>query len=75
MQKIKARMRLIISQLSEDVGKTAEAKARALFKTSGEVLAGLVKAYEDYEKNSQTALRNKLVESLPNGRANHASRR
>jgi len=75
MQKIKAQMRMIISQLREDAGKVTEARARALFGTSVKMLAGLVTAYEDYEKESRTALRNKLMESLPKGRANHATRR
>jgi hypothetical protein len=74
IQKIKTQMRLIISQLGEDVGKVTEARARALFRTSADVLAGLVKAYDDYEKKSQTASRNKLIASLPKGKFTHASR-
>ena len=74
-QKIKAQMRQIISQLRENVGKVTEAKARALFETSAEVLTGLVKAYEDYEKKDQKVWRTELLASLPKGRATHASRR
>jgi hypothetical protein len=64
-QKIKAQMRQIISQLREDVGKVTEAKAKALFETSAEVLAGLVNAYEDYEKKGQRAWQTELMASLP----------
>ena len=56
-QKIKAQMRQIIEHLSEDVGKVGEPKAQALFETSAEVLTGLVKAFDDYEKKNEAAWR------------------
>jgi hypothetical protein len=55
--KIKAQMRQIIQHLREDVGIVTEAKAQALFETSAEVLAGLVQAFDDYEKNTEQAWR------------------
>ncbi len=52
-QKIKARMRQFIEHLRQDVGKVTEPKAQALFETSAEVLTGLVKAFDDYEKKAK----------------------
>jgi len=54
-QKLKAQMRQLIDHLREDVGKVTEPKAQALFETSAEVLTGLVKAVDDYEKKSEEA--------------------
>jgi len=73
-QKIKARMREIIVHLREDVGKVTEAKAQALFETSAEVLIGLVKAFDDYEKKSEAAWRTKPMTSRPKERTTDASR-
>ncbi len=73
--KIKAQMRQIINHLSEDAGKVTEAKARALFETSSEVLARLVKAFDDYERKGEEAWRTHLLASLPKGRTTNASRR
>ena len=56
-QKIKAQMSQLIEHLRGDVGKVTEAKAQALFETSAEVLTGLVKAFDDYEKKSEAAWR------------------
>jgi hypothetical protein len=64
-QKIKAQMRQIIDHLREDVGKVTEPKAQALFETSAEVLTGLVKAFDDYEKKSEEAWRTSPVTSRP----------
>jgi hypothetical protein len=74
-QKIKAQMRQLINHLREDVGKVTEAKAQALFETSAEVLARLVKAYDDYENKGQEAWRTKLMASLPKERTTNALRR
>jgi hypothetical protein len=41
----------------EDVTKVDDPKARALFETSAEVLDGLRKAYEDFEKKDEAAWR------------------
>ena len=64
-QKIKAQMCQLIDHLRLDIGKITEAKAQALFETSAEVLTGLVKAFDDYEKKSEVAWRTKTVTSRP----------
>jgi len=74
-QKIKAQIYQIINHLREEVGTVTEAKAQSLFDTSAKVLAGLVKAYDDYEKKGQKAWQIELMASLPKGRTNHAPRR
>ena len=73
--KIKARMRQLIEHLREDVGKVTEPKAQALFETSAEVLTGLVKAFDDYEKKREAAWRTEPNASRPKERTTHASRR
>ena len=67
-QKIKTRMRKLIEHLREDVGKVKEPKAQALFETSAEVLIGLVKAFDDYEKKSEAAWRTEPLASRPKAR-------
>ena len=74
-QKIKARMGHLIEHLREDVGKITEPKAMALFETSAEVLTGLVKAFNDYEKKSEAAWRTGPKASRPKERTTHAARR
>ena len=74
-QKIKARMRQLIEHLREDVGKVTEPKAQALFETSAEVLTGLVKAFNDYEKKNEAAWRTEPTAFRPKERTTHASRR
>ena len=73
-QKIKVQMRQLITHLRGDVKKVTEPQARALFEVSAEVLTGLIKAFDDYEKKSEAAWR-----TAPRGRpkkgAIHASRR
>jgi len=56
-QKLKAQMGELIVHLRADVGKVTEPKAQALFETSAEVLTGLVKAFDDYEKKNEEAWR------------------
>ena len=41
----------------EDVNKVDDPKARALFETSAEVLDGLRKAYDDFERKDEAAWR------------------
>ena len=65
----------LIEHLREDVGKVMEPKAHALFDTSAEVLTGLVKAFNDYEKKSEAAWRTEFKASRPKERTTHASRR
>jgi hypothetical protein len=54
-QRIKAQMHQLIGQLREDIGLITEPKAQALFETSAEVLTGLVKAFDHYERKCEDA--------------------
>jgi hypothetical protein len=74
-QKIKAQMGHLIEHLRGDVGKITEPKAQALFETSAEVLIGLVKAFDDYEKKSEDAWRTEPATSRSKERTANASRR
>jgi hypothetical protein len=74
-QKIKVQLRQFIDHLREDVGKVTEPKAQALFETSAEVLTGLVKAFDDYEKKGEEAWRTESMASRPQERTTNASRR
>jgi len=67
-KKITAQMRQLIDHLREDVGKVTEPKAQALFETSAEVITGLVKAFDDYEKKSEAAWRTEPTASRPKER-------
>jgi hypothetical protein len=73
-QKIKAQMRQLIEHLREDVGKVTEPKAQALFETSAEVLTGLVKAFDDYEKKNEAAWRTEPTASRPKESTTNATR-
>ena len=74
-QKTKTRMRQLIEHLREDVGRVTERKVRALFETSAEVLTGLVKAFEDYDRKSEAAWRTEPTPSRPKARTTYAARR
>ncbi len=56
-QKMAQRLQDTITHLREDVKKVDEPQAKAMFETSAEVLAGLVKAFKDYEQKSEAAWR------------------
>ncbi|MCL4304212.1 MAG: hypothetical protein KJ077_51490 [Anaerolineae bacterium] len=56
-QKMKDRFMELVDHLRQDVGKVNEPKAQALFETSAEVLNGLAKVFEDYEKKNDQAWR------------------
>ena len=56
-QKLKGELQALMTHLRADVEKITEPKARALFETSAEVLAGLVKAFDDYEQKNEAAWR------------------
>ena len=56
-RKMRRLMKNLIEHLREDVLKVTEPKAQALFETSAEVLGGLAKAFEDYEKKNEPAWR------------------
>ena len=71
-QKIKVRMRQFIDHLRKDVENVPEPKAQALFETSAEVLTGLVKSFDDYEKGSEAAWRTKPMTPRPKERPSHA---
>jgi hypothetical protein len=43
--------------MRKDIEKVDEPQLKAMFETSAEVLAGLVKAFGDYEKKNESAWR------------------
>jgi len=47
----------VIDHAREDISKISEAKAKALFEKTANMLSGLRKEYEDYEKNGDTRWR------------------
>jgi hypothetical protein len=55
----------LIEHLRKDIEKVTEPKAQALFETSAEVLNGLVKAFDDYEKKNEAAWRTEPKASHP----------
>jgi hypothetical protein len=73
--KINVQLRQLIDHLPEDVGKVTEPKAQALFEASAEVLTGLVKAFDDYEKKNEAAWRTESITALPKEESTHAPRR
>ncbi len=56
-QKLKGQMVQLIDHLRADVEKVTDPKAQALFETAAEVVMGLVKAFDDYEKGNEKAWR------------------
>lgn len=52
---IKAMLKETGDHAREDVTKIDDPRAKALFETTREVLYGLVKAYDDYEKGTEPA--------------------
>ena len=54
---MRRRLNDLADQLREDVEKVDDARARALFETTAEVLLGLEKAFADYEEASEPAWR------------------
>jgi hypothetical protein len=51
--KIKSMLTDLINHVREDVSKIHDPKAQALLETTAEVLSGLRKAYDDYEKKNE----------------------
>jgi hypothetical protein len=49
---LKSSLQDLAQHLREDVAKITEPKAQALFETTAEVLGGLIKAFEHYERSS-----------------------
>jgi hypothetical protein len=56
-QKMQQRFRELINHLRSDIEKVDEPQFKAMFETSAEVLGGLVKAFQDYEKKNEAAWR------------------
>ena len=54
-QNMKKRFQETITHLREDVRKVDEPQLKAMFETSAEVLGGLTKAFDDYEKKNEAA--------------------
>lgn len=55
--KLKQMLVDVINHAREDVEKVKDARARALFETTAEVLGGLQKAYDHFEQGNETAWR------------------
>lgn len=55
--KLKGMLDDVVRHAREDVAKISEPKAQALFETCAEVCSGLIKAFEDYESQSEQAMR------------------
>jgi hypothetical protein len=53
--KIKQMLAELREQARQDIGKITDPKAQALFETTAEVVAGLEKAYEHFERRSEPA--------------------
>ena len=56
-RKMKARLQEDITHLREDIAKVDEPQLKAMFETSAEVLTGLAKAFDDYERKNEAAWR------------------
>jgi hypothetical protein len=56
-QKVKGMFDDLIQHLREDIEKIDEPQAKAMFETSAEVIGGLKKAFEHYERNTEQAWR------------------
>ncbi|MGJ4939988.1 hypothetical protein ACQR1W_05390 [Bradyrhizobium sp. HKCCYLS1011] len=51
------RLQETVAHLREDIGKVDEPQLKAMFETSAEVLNGLIKAFDDYDKKNEAAWR------------------
>jgi hypothetical protein len=56
-QKMQKRLKEIQDHLRADVEKVDEPQFKAMFETAAEVLGGLIKAFQDYEKKNESAWR------------------
>jgi hypothetical protein len=54
---VRARLNDLAEHLRQDVTKIDEPRAMALFETAAEVLLGLAKAFDDYERGDERAWR------------------
>ena len=62
---MKKRFKETITHLREDIGKVDEPQLKAMFETSAEVLTGLTKAFDNYEKKNEAAWRKRLSPLAP----------
>lgn len=53
--RVKQELQELASHMREDIQKVDDAQFKAMFETSAEVIGGLVKAIEDYEKKNEAA--------------------
>jgi len=56
-QKMKKRLEETVTHLRQDIEKVGEPQLAAMFETSAEVLKGLIKAFDDYERKNEAAWR------------------
>lgn len=56
-QKMQKALQDIRTHLREDIQKVDDPQLKAMFETSAEVLAGLEKAFKDYEQKNEAAWR------------------
>ena len=54
-QRMKARLQETMEHLREDISRVNEPQLKAMFETSAEVLAALIKTVNDYERKSEAA--------------------
>lgn len=54
-RKMANRLKETMDHMRADIDKVDEPQFKAMFETSAEVLGGLVKAFEDYEKKNEAA--------------------
>jgi hypothetical protein len=54
---MKERLKETVTHLRQDIDKVDEPQLKAMFETSAEVMTGLVKAFDDYEKKNESAWR------------------
>ena len=56
-KKMRKALQEIRNHLREDIDKVDEPQLKAMFETSAEVIAGLEKAFSDYEQKNEAAWR------------------
>jgi uncharacterized membrane-anchored protein YhcB (DUF1043 family) len=56
-QKMQSRLQETMDHLRQDVERVDDPRLKAMFETSAEVLGGLVKAFQDYERKNESAWR------------------
>jgi hypothetical protein len=56
-KKMRKALQEIRNHLREDIDKVDEPQLKAMFETSAEVIAGLEKAFSDYEQENEAAWR------------------